>query len=68
MENRKPDNSTNKLEIVEMFWIDAGVRVYLQGIIIVRGVFEQAVKWVEHFVRKQEEEFTVRNISGWRFR
>lgn len=68
MEDGKSDNSANKLEVVEMFWVDTGMRVYLQGIIIMRRVLEQAVKRVEHFVREKEEEFAKGNVSGRRTR
>ena len=58
MENRQTDNATDELEVVEMLRVDARVGINLQGIIIVGGVFEKAVEWVEHFVRKKEKEFT----------
>jgi hypothetical protein len=35
------------------------VRVDLEGVVVVGGVFEEAVEGVEHFVGEQEEEFTV---------
>jgi hypothetical protein len=41
-----------------MLRIDARVRVDLQGIIVVRRVFEKTVEGIEHLVRKEEEEFT----------
>ena len=57
MENRKADHSPDEFEVVQMFWVDAGVWVDLQGIIVMCWVFEQTVEGIEHFVRKQEEEF-----------
>jgi hypothetical protein len=50
MENRQSDNSANELEVVQMFGVDAGVRVDLKGVIIVCGVFKKTIEGVEHFV------------------
>jgi hypothetical protein len=36
------------------------VGINLQGIIIVGGVFEEAIERIEHFVGEEEEEFTVK--------
>lgn len=36
MEDGQTDNAPNKLEVVEMLWIDAGVRVDLKSIVVVR--------------------------------
>jgi hypothetical protein len=58
MENCQSDNSSNELEVVQMFGIDAGVRVDLKGVIIVCGVFKETIEGVEHFVREKEEVFT----------
>lgn len=58
MENCQTDNTTDELEVVEMLGVDTRVGINLQGIIIVGGVFEKAVEWIEHFVRKKEKEFT----------
>jgi hypothetical protein len=58
MEDRKADNTADELEVIEMLGVDARVRINLQGIIIVGGVFEKAVEGVEHFVREKEKEFT----------
>jgi hypothetical protein len=41
-----------------MFWIDARMRVDLKCIVVMRGVFEQAIKRIEHFVRKKEEKLS----------
>lgn len=58
MEDRQTNHSTNEFEVVEMFRIDTGVRVDLKGIVVMSGVFEQAVERVKHFVRKQEKELS----------
>jgi len=58
VENTEADTTPNKLEIVEMFWVDSRCRVNLEGVVVMRGVFEQAVEGVEHFVREEEEEFS----------
>ena len=58
VEDSQAHHSPDKLEVVEMFWVDARVRVDLESVVVVRRIFEQAVKGIEHFVRKQKEEFT----------
>jgi hypothetical protein len=58
MENCQSDNSSNELEVVQMFGIDAGVRVDLKGVIIMCRVFKETIEGVEHFVREKEEVFT----------
>ena len=56
VENGQTNNASDEFEIVEMLGINARVRVDLQGVVVVGGVFEEAVEGVEHFMRKQEEE------------
>jgi len=63
MEDSKADNSADKLEVVQMFRIDARMGIDLEGVIVMCRVFKQTVEWVEHFMRKKEEEFAVRMIS-----
>lgn len=58
MEDGQADHTTNKLEVVQVLRVHARVRINLQGIIIVGGVFEETVEGVEHFMREEEEEFT----------
>jgi hypothetical protein len=59
VENGQTNNTTNELEVVQMFRVDAGVRVDLESVVVVCWLFEQTVEGVEHFVGKQEEEFSV---------
>lgn len=59
VENSKTDYPSNKLKVAKMLGVDSRVRVYLQGVIVNGRVFEKTVEGVEHFVRKQEEEFSV---------
>ena len=63
MENSQTNYTPNKLEIIEMFRIDAGVGIDLEGIIVVSGIFEEAVKRIKHFVGKQEKKFSVCGVS-----
>ncbi len=58
MEYSEADHTANKFKVIEMLGINAGMRINLQSVIIVCGVFEQAVKRIEHLVRKQEEELS----------
>ena len=58
MEDSQTDHTADELEVVEMLGVNARVRINLQGIIIVGGVFEETVEGIEHFVGEEEEEFT----------
>ena len=51
MENGQTNNASNELEVVQMFGVNAGVRVNLKSVVVVRRIFEQAVEGVEHLVR-----------------
>ena len=64
VENSETDDASDELEVVQMFGVDAGVRVDLEGVVVVGGVFEEAVKGIEHLVREQEEEFTVSMLAS----
>jgi hypothetical protein len=50
VENGKTDNTSDELEVVQMFRVNAGVRVDLQGVVVVCGVFEKTVERIEHLV------------------
>ena len=41
-----------------MLGIDARVRIDLESIIIMSGVFEEAIEGIKHFVGKKEEELS----------
>lgn len=55
VEDGKSNNTTDKFKVVQMFGVDARVRVYLEGIIVVSRVFKKAIKGIEHFVREKEK-------------
>ena len=59
MENTETDTSSDEFKVVEMFGVDTRVGIDLKGVIVVGRVLEQTVERVKHFVRQQEEEFTV---------
>lgn len=63
MEDGQTDNSADEFEIVQMFRINTGMGVYLQGIIIVCGIFEKTVERIEHFVGKKEEKLSVQELA-----
>lgn len=50
VEDGQTNDSPNEFEVIEMFRVNAGVRVDLEGVVVVRRVFEEAVERVEHFV------------------
>lgn len=52
MEYGKTYHPANELEVVKMLRIDAGMRIDLQGVVVMRRVFEKTVKRVEHLVRQ----------------
>ena len=58
MEDAQTETSSDELEVVQMLWIDTGSRIDLESIVVVGGVLEQAVEWIEHLVGQQEEEFS----------
>jgi len=58
VEDTQTKNSTNELEVVQMFRVDSRVGVDLEGVVVVCRVFEQTVEGVEHFMREQEEELS----------
>jgi len=52
MEDGQTNDATNEFEVVEMFGVNAGVWVDLKGVIIVGGVFKEAVERIEHLMGK----------------
>jgi hypothetical protein len=58
VEDSETENTADEFEVVQVFRVDATVRVDLQGIVVMCRVLEQAVERIEHFVRQQEEEFS----------
>ena len=58
VKNTETEASTDEFEIIQMFGIDTRSRVDLEGIVVVGGILEQTIEWIEHLVRKQEEEFS----------
>lgn len=62
VEDTQTQATTDKLEIVQVFGVDARCRVDLERIIVVGRVFEEAVEWVKHLMREEEEELSARQI------
>lgn len=60
VEDSQTNHSADELEIIEMLGVHARVGINLQGIIIVGRVLEETIERIEHFMREEEEEFTVR--------
>jgi hypothetical protein len=63
VEDCQSNHATDEFEVIKMFRINAGMRIDLKGIVVVSRVFEQAVKRVEHFVRKKEEKLSGDNYG-----
>lgn len=49
------DEATNEAEVREMVRVDGGGRVYLETVVVLSGVFKQAVHGVQDFMGQQEE-------------
>lgn len=63
MEDSQADYPADKFEVVEVFRIDARVRIDLKGVIVVSRVFEQTVERIEHFVGEEEKELATDIVS-----
>ena len=50
MEDRQDHAAANELEVVQVFRVDPRRGVDLEGVVVVGGVFEEAVEGVEHLV------------------
>ena len=50
MEDCEPYHSANEFEVIQVFRVDARVRVDLESIIVMSGIFEKAIEWIKHFV------------------
>lgn len=49
------NETSNKLEIFEVVWVDVGGGVDLETVVIFAGIFKQAVHGVQHLMGQQEE-------------
>ena len=58
VEDAETQASPDELEVVQVFGVNTRCRVNLQGVVVVGGVLEQTIEWVEHLMREQEEEFS----------
>ncbi len=57
VEYSQPETPTDELEAVKMFGVDTGERIDLERVVVVGGIFEEAVGRVKHLVREEEEPF-----------
>ena len=65
MEDAETQAATDALEVVLVVGVEAGRRVNLEGVVVVRRVLEQTVEGVEHLVGEEEEELPVRtNVNA----
>lgn len=51
------DETSDKLEVMQMIRIDMGCRVDLQTVIVLIGVLEQAIHGIQYFMGQQQEPF-----------
>lgn len=63
VEDGKAYNSSNELEVPKMLRVDTRMWVDLEGVVVVRAVFEQTVKRIEHLMGQQEEELSGIEVS-----
>lgn len=54
------DKPSNEAEVGQVVWVDGGGGVDLQTVVVLSGILKQAVHWVQHFMRQQEEPFSTR--------
>ena len=47
MEDSKPKTSPNELEIAQMIWVNPRCRIDLKGVVVVCGILEQSIAWIE---------------------
>lgn len=57
VENGYPQHPAHEMEIREVFRVDGGVRVYLQGIVIIPAVLKQTVLRIKHLPGEEVEPF-----------
>lgn len=50
VKDRKTNHPTYEFEIIEMFGVDARMRIYLKCIIVVRRVLEETIEWIKHLM------------------
>ena len=55
VEDAETQAATNELKLVQVLGVDAGRRVDVEGVVVVRKVLKQTVETVEHLVREQKE-------------
>lgn len=60
MEDCQANDSSDEFEVIEMFRVDAGVRVDLEGIIVVSRIFKKTVERIEHLMGQKEEELSAK--------
>jgi len=51
MEDSKPNHTPDEPEEIQVLRVDARMRVDLEGIVVVRRIFEKAVERIKHLVR-----------------
>jgi hypothetical protein len=51
VEYRQTNHPTNEFEVTQMLGIDSRMWVDLERIIVMSGVFEEAVEWIKHLMR-----------------
>ena len=52
MEDCETNYPSNKLEVIEMFGVNARVRIDLKGVIVVSRVLEQTIERIKHLMRQ----------------
>lgn len=50
MEDTETDTSADEFEVVQVLGVDTGVRIDLEGVVVMCGVLEETVERVEHLM------------------
>ena len=63
MEDTETNTTPNEFEVIQVFGVYTRVGIDLESVIVMCGVLEKTVEWVEHLMREEEEEFSKYMIS-----
>ena len=58
MVKRHGNESTDKLEIMQVIWVDKRGWIDLETIVVLVGIFKQTVHRIQHLMRQKEKPFS----------
>lgn len=60
MENRKSETAPDELEVIQVLGVDSGMRIDLERVVVMCGIFEQAIERIELPIIKAKSTMLVR--------